>query len=239
MIQKIISIITLFVFLYSLLFSDPPDWAPITGTEHSMVLISQIMYEGMYFIGGGNLNMAGAFGPGGETDCRSVAVWQEPYPPYWDGYWYFTIVGDINGESISFKIYNEDNDSLYDCYETISFENNATIGDPYDPYELSVIPVGVDALNYNKLNFKAYPNPFCNTATFSMISHHDHFEELSIFDVKGRLINFFPLDHYHNLHSITWSAKDLSGNTVTPGIYLYKLKTRNTSIHGKIIYIPG
>jgi len=89
--NRVITIIII-VLLCTVLFSDPPNWDPITGTQYSMVVIAQISLYNQPFEGIGT-NMAGAFGPGGETDCRSVGIWEEANPPYWDGYWYFTIVG--------------------------------------------------------------------------------------------------------------------------------------------------
>jgi len=103
-----------------------------------MVVIAEISLYNQPFEGIGT-NMAGAFGPGGETDCRSVGIWEEANPPYWDGYWYFTIVGNTNGEVIGFKIYDEVTDLIYDCNVTVIFADNTTIGSPTDPFNLSAM----------------------------------------------------------------------------------------------------
>ena len=136
--RKSFILLSIFVLSVTTLFSSPPDWVPISGTQYSMILMARITYNGSYFEGEANQNVAAAFGPNGESDCRSLALWQPPNPPHWmNGYWYFTIVGNDNGETISFKIYNEDTDSIYNCLETITFENDTTIGDPYVPFILS------------------------------------------------------------------------------------------------------
>ncbi|MCK4358317.1 MAG: hypothetical protein KAW92_06180, partial [Candidatus Cloacimonetes bacterium] len=135
--NRVIAIIII-ILISTVLFSDPPNWVPITGTQYSMVVIAQISLYNQPFEGIGT-NMAGAFGPGGETDCRSVGIWEQANPPYWDGYWYFTIVGNTNGEVIGFKIYDEATDLIYDCNVTVIFADNATIGSPSDPLNLSAM----------------------------------------------------------------------------------------------------
>ena len=138
--KRILSII-LIILASSIVCADPPNWEQIQGTQYSMVLMAQITFDSELFEGVGN-NMAGAFGPGGEQNCRSIGVWLEPNPPYWDGYWYFTIVGNIEGEDISFKIYDSETEAIYGCYETILFEDNATIGSAHDPV---IITAGISA----------------------------------------------------------------------------------------------
>jgi hypothetical protein len=114
-----------------LLHADQPNWQPIGGTQYSMVVIADIMLQNQQFTGDGE-NLAAAFGPGGEDDCRSLGIW------YDEGYWYFTVVGNTNGETISFKIYNEADETIYECNQTVTFQDNAIIGSPTDPLMLSV-----------------------------------------------------------------------------------------------------
>ena len=214
----------------------PPEWQIISGTQYSMILMSRITYNGSPFEGGVNLNAAAAFGPGGESDCRSIASWQPANPPYWDGYWYFTIVGNDNGESISFKIYNESSDSIYNCVEAIIFEDNTTIGDPFSPFDLTAIPTGVDSHDFNPLLLTAYPNPFHNTICFDFTMCHDKIERLSIYDIRGHLIREFIHNDFNNSNILNWPGTNSEGASVPAGIYFYKAQTRNFNSVGKIIY---
>lgn len=125
----------LLVLIVSYAHCEPPSWIIISGTEYSMVVIASISLFNEDFVGGDG-NIAAAFGSGGEVDCRSIGLWQDANPPYWDGYWYFTVVGDASGEEISFKIYNDSSDSVYDCTPKFFFSINATFGSPYDPIEI-------------------------------------------------------------------------------------------------------
>jgi hypothetical protein len=119
-----------------IIFADPPNWQPITGTQYSMIAMVKITLYDNVFEGSGN-NVAGAFGPGGESDCRSIGSWIAPNPPAHNGFWYFTIVGNKNGEEITFKIYDAGTDAIYRCNPALPFIDNSTVGDP-DFIELSV-----------------------------------------------------------------------------------------------------
>ena len=161
--KRILSII-LIMFLFSIVCAEPPDWQQIPGTLYSMLLNAHILFNGELFEGIGN-NMAGAFCFTDSLECREVATWQEPNPPHWEGYWHFTIVGNVNGQEISFKIYDDSTDVIYNCSETIIFENNTTIGSAYDPYQLTVI-VG----DFNS-------DGYVDAADLQMFADHWHFDE--------------------------------------------------------------
>ena len=112
--------------------SNAPDWQVIAGTSHHMVLMAEITLNGEEFEGS-YINMAGAFCWTDSLECRGVAVWESGA-----GFWYFDIVSNVaSGEEISFKIYDFDTDTVYDCNETIIFEDGTTIGSPIDPYSLT------------------------------------------------------------------------------------------------------
>jgi len=132
MIKRTSIIALLSIALLSTLIASPPSWTPITGTQYSMILNADILLDGETFSGEGE-NVAAAFGPGGENDCRSIGIW---YPDY-DGFWYFTIRGNINYETISFRIYNETDDEIYLSEDTVDFINNTTIGSGSTPHPIS------------------------------------------------------------------------------------------------------
>ncbi|MCF7793367.1 MAG: hypothetical protein K9N09_06410 [Candidatus Cloacimonetes bacterium] len=129
--MKII-LIFIICFISLNIFADPPNWQEITGTQYSMVLFTTIIFNNSSFDNSGT-NMAAAFGPGGIDDCREIAGWESGNP----GFWYFNIVGNTNGEEISFKIYDEASDQIYDCDQTFIFQDGDTFGSPSDPYTLT------------------------------------------------------------------------------------------------------
>ena len=219
---------------------DPPDWEVITGTQYNMILMAQVEFNLELFDNTGD-NMVGAFGPGGEQDCRSIGVWQEPNPPYWDGWWYFTIVGNIDGEDISFKIYDSVSETIYDCYETILFEDNATIGSPTDLFELTCGETAIeDILTANeRIMLANYPNPFNpeTTISFSLTAKDAKNAKLEIYNLKGQTIRTFqiPQSEIQNPNCVVWDGKDKNNQPVSSGIYLYKLKTDNFEKTKKMI----
>ncbi|MCK4654051.1 MAG: C10 family peptidase, partial [Candidatus Cloacimonetes bacterium] len=126
-------------------YNGPPDWEAIAGTAYHMVLMVEITLDEEEFEGIGN-NMSGAFCWTDSLECRGVATWEAGAT----GFWYFDIVSNVNtGEEISFKIYDSETDMIYTCNETIVFENNTTIGTPFDPYQLTsttkpVVVIAID-----------------------------------------------------------------------------------------------
>ncbi len=111
------------------------NWEVIPGTQYTMMAYVTTSLDGKYLTNTGS-NQFAAFGSGGTSDCRGIATWNEGNyncPPYFgwdgyydlDGYWYITIVSnnDSGTDTLSFKMYDTDTDSIYDCYETIIFED--------------------------------------------------------------------------------------------------------------------
>ncbi|NQV17923.1 MAG: T9SS type A sorting domain-containing protein [Armatimonadetes bacterium] len=218
---------------------DPPDWEVITGTQYNMILMAQVEFNLEPFDNTDD-NMVGAFGPGGEQDCRSIGVWQPPNPPNWDGFWYFTIVGNIEGEDISFKIYDSNSETIYDCYEIIVFEDGATIGSPTDLYELTCgETASEDILPANeKIMLANYPNPFNPTTTiyFETTDLHEN-SRIEIYNIKGRKIKTFHviLSGVEGQSSIIWDGTDENNQPVGSGIYFYKLNLKDSPIKKMIL----
>jgi len=119
----------------SLLMATPPDWEQISGTQFSMVVMAQINYSGDNF-SNENGNIVAAFGPGGEEDCRAIGSWQMPNPPL-QHFWYFTVVANDDAENISFKLYDGETDTVFDCATSVQFSNDDTIGSPTEPFQIS------------------------------------------------------------------------------------------------------
>ena len=81
-----------------------------------------------------------------------------------------------------------------------------------------------EVLISNISNLNNYPNPFNPTTTieFSIQSHSQI--ELSIYNIKGQKINSLAYgDFTRGSHSVIWNGDDKNGQTVSSGIYLYKL----------------
>lgn len=81
---------------------------------------------------------------------------------------------------------------------------------------------------YTKL-YQNHPNPFNPSTTIEFSIKSDSKVEISIFNIKGQLINTLTYKAYpKGSHSIVWNGDDKSGKSVSSAIYYYKL-----TINGK------
>jgi len=77
-------------------------------------------------------------------------------------------------------------------------------------------------LKYNIIN--NYPNPFNPTTTISFALQDYANIELTFYNLKGEKVKTFANNKLtKGNHSMIWSGNDDSGQTVSSGIYLYKL----------------
>ena len=213
-------------------YNGPPDWEIISGTQYYMFLKGGITLEGVQFEGIGD-NMAGAFCWTDSLECRGIATWQAT------GFWFFYIVSNVNnGEEITFKIYDSETDTIYNCNETIIFENGTTIGTSSNPYQLTASHYstgGEYQLLSTKLNSN-FPNPFNHSTTISFSLKEKGNVKLSVYNIKGQLVETL-VDEEMNPgrdYKIIWDGK--SGNKeLANGIYLYKFETKNKTFIKKMI----
>ena len=73
-----------------------------------------------------------------------------------------------------------------------------------------------------------YPNPFNPTTNISFSINEDSKVEISIFNLKGQKIKTLMQSTYQRgNHSVLWDGKDNFGNTVSSGLYMYKLSVND------------
>jgi len=188
---------------------DPPLWEVISGTQYSMVLMTAIYLDNEPFTLN-NGNIAAAFGPAGESDCRSLAAWQPSNPPNYDGFWYFTIVANDFDEEIFFRIYDQSSDSIYLSSQSLTFADNAVTGSPYELYSLHFQSVANDQeciTAQEKCFLSAYPNPFNPTTTISFTIKEKENIQLDIYNLKGQKITtLLNATCEAGINTITWDA---------------------------------
>ncbi|MCF7911209.1 MAG: tandem-95 repeat protein [Candidatus Cloacimonetes bacterium] len=133
--------ILLFAFalvLTCLMFADPPIWTPMTGNQYNMQVYAEVSLYEQEFNRDNPENILAAFGPGGVSDCRAIAVWDQ-VGPY--AMWYLTVRSNAESsaqEIISFMIYDADTDLVYECEgdSLVYFADNSAAGSLYEPYQL-------------------------------------------------------------------------------------------------------
>ena len=73
-----------------------------------------------------------------------------------------------------------------------------------------------------------YPNPFNPSTTIEFSIQNDSKIDLSIYNVKGQKIKTLTQKEFtQGSHSIIWNGDDELGNSVSSGVYLYKLKVND------------
>jgi hypothetical protein len=98
-------------------------------------------------------------------------------------------------------------------------------------------------------NLLNYPNPFTLSTKFAFDHNQyggDLKVEIKIFDINGRLVNIIgPVDVLstgYQPESIEWDGKDLNGNRISAGVYIYKMRIDNnkdlySELSGKLIVV--
>ncbi len=145
------------------------DWNVMAGNQYSFTVMANLQIGGK-IIPNNSQNFLGAFGPGGYEDCRAIATWEPANLPYWEGYWFFTIVGDTNGEEIKFSYFDAKENV---CVETVSFLNNAVYGEPTSPFTLTAgfieQTINLNS-NWNWVSFYVQPEDPAISTLFSSIN---------------------------------------------------------------------
>jgi len=104
--------------------ADKPDWKPKMGLENNMVVYGKVNIKGDII--SDNKSIIGAFGPGGESDCRGIARLKDQGA----GYNYYLTIGSGKGnDEISFKVYDARNGKIRSVIESLNFESDKNIAD--------------------------------------------------------------------------------------------------------------
>jgi len=90
----------------------------------------------------------------------------------------------------------------------------------------------------NSFNLKNYPNPFNPTTNINFSLQSNTEVELSIYNIKGQKVRTLVDGNIEKGdHSVMWNGSDESGNPVSSGIYLYKLKTKDNQKTNRMLLL--
>ena len=90
----------------------------------------------------------------------------------------------------------------------------------------------------NSLNTSNFPNPFnpTTTITYELPTRSD--VEISIYNTKGQKVKQLVNDLIpEGRHSVVWNGKDENGNSVSSGVYFYKVRTEQAQATKKILML--
>ena len=129
------------------------------------------------------------------------------------------------------------------CYWLESIEYSGST-DNYGPISLLIPEEGEDPgspeIPYEYGLHQNYPNPFNPITEICFSMKDDCIAELSIYNIRGqKVITLFTNKSItkDELFRVTWNGKDDSGNSVSSGLYFYKLKAGDFNSTKKMILL--
>lgn len=87
--------------------------------------------------------------------------------------------------------------------------------------------------------YQNYPNPFNPSTSITYNLKERSNVRLDIFDILGKTITTLVSDEIQNAgyHSLEWNGTNSSGNTVTSGVYIYRLQANDFIESKKMIFL--
>ena len=96
-------------------------------------------------------------------------------------------------------------------------------------------------IEINAQNFtisEAFPNPFNPSTSLIFNVNKEEMVKITIYDLLGNRIKNLVNDHYSKgSHSISWHARNNQGQTVSAGVYLYKVQAGEFQSTKKMILL--
>jgi hypothetical protein len=103
---------------------------------------------------------------------------------------------------------------------------------------MALVGFEIDGVTAEHSLAQNYPNPFNPTTAISFTLSEKVHVNLSIFDVEGRLVTtLVDVAMEEGFKEATWEGKDVGGNSVSSGIYFYRLKAGKKVLTRKMVLI--
>lgn len=146
--------------------------------------------------------------------------------------YYLNIGGDMNGDSISFKIIDS-NGSISSINEKINYYVNSLIGTYNEPMKLSFEN---QLISVNQSKIVAYPNPFNNSIDIRGNIDRDGTLKINIYNLSGKIVRSLFKDNVKaGTWNISWDGNDIYGSKLHSGIYIISINTKTEAYKIKVI----
>jgi hypothetical protein len=114
-------------------------------------------------------------------------------------------------------------------YRDASDDNGAFVFGEFTVYEGSIsVEEDIHPSVFNVS--QNYPNPFnpVTTLEYAVPAGTDDRITLKVYNMRGTMVNTL-VDHVESpgVHSVVWDGRDYAGNTMSSGVYIYRLKAGN------------
>ncbi|MFC1509115.1 FlgD immunoglobulin-like domain containing protein [Candidatus Omnitrophota bacterium] len=158
--------------------------------------------------------------------------------------WVGTNRGVSRFDGVTWTRFTKINSGLADNnVNAIAVEKNNTIWFGTDngvsKYTGEVITVSVDETKPQPLPLiKSYPNPFNPTTTIEYDLPETGMAALTIYNIAGQKVREL-LSGYKSagMHRVIWDGTDESGNAVSAGVYIARLKAGEAVATGKMVLV--
>ncbi|MCD4819490.1 MAG: DNRLRE domain-containing protein [Candidatus Cloacimonetes bacterium] len=115
---------------------------------------------------------------------------------------------------------------------------------PYLEVNYTPVYISESSIHGTILNIQNYPNPFnpSTTISFEYSNEQNQQVELEIFNIKGERIKTFEISPESireklGINKVFWNGKDENYNSVSSGIYFYRIRTANSMVTKKMILL--
>jgi photosystem II stability/assembly factor-like uncharacterized protein len=128
--------------------------------------------------------------------------------------------------TFNFHSYSNYMFSNYDPFKMWYIDENSDfwLGDVQNMTGTGISPVEIITNN----NLSIYPNPFNPSTTISFSIPTKSKIELTVYNIKGQKVRTLINNKIEKgNHSINWNGKDENNNSVSSGVYFYKLNVNN------------
>lgn len=83
-----------------------------------------------------------------------------------------------------------------------------------------------------------YPNPFNPTTTINFTLPRAEDIKVVVYDMLGKSIRTLASGHFNaGVHKVEWDGQDQNGNTVSTGVYLYRLESESITLTKKMLLV--
>ncbi len=108
-------------------------------------------------------------------------------------------------------------------------------------YEEPVNIIDNEIFKYDPYHVSCYPTPFEDNTTISFKLPYAKKCNFKIYNLKGQLVNTLIPDNLirKGKHIFYWNGKDIYGNDISSGVYLYKLSIDNEVISKKVLKLKN
>tara|TARA_B100000686_G_C16466284_1_gene799696 strand:- start:73 stop:852 length:780 start_codon:yes stop_codon:yes gene_type:complete len=152
----------------------------------------------------------------------------------WGGYHEYGIDldGYMVGDAIDLRLYSSDKGE--ELFVDVELDNSQYGVGPLSSGTVSV--TDMLAVPEDFVLSQNYPNPFNPTTTISFSVPTEGNVVVSIYDITGRLVNTLVNKNMTSgYHSVVWEGSDMTGESVSAGLYIYSLQAEGVSLTRKMV----